>query len=413
MPPESPFSPPALPAEPLPWVESTLLAAQPRRHRRRRAIVVTGVVLASLGLVAGAFWGISVLAVQQKDLAVAVLRTAVDEQAAAQKTYDARARYGASLAERAGSVVARAEFNADTTPDAAHFRLAYETIAALDDETPEDNGAGAAIARADDDDSAGYRPPWEVFTEAAADRDLTHDVVHDRDALIAAAKEATDAQDWVDDTEAAYFSAVAARGTSDIAANTLATKQSQVALTRLIEQADDPAMSTSRDGAFLSSFVAAENALVASQAAEAAELADPALAVRREIEDYARSLSNEMTLDFVWAPEVNGKGEGWLSGTAETYQSDGGWAVITLNYGVEEDWGLDENPRALVAHEVGHAQAHRPACSALFTGPVFGSDDEMWATAWSISLGFDLPGSGIEAYGRPSDEQIAVAGQCR
>ena len=49
----------------------------------------------------------------------------------------------------------------------------------------------------------------------------------------------------------------------------------------------------------------------------------------------------------------------------------------------------------------------------IFEAAPFGGDHEMWATAWAIGMGYDLPGAGIEAYGRPSDAQIAAAGQCR
>jgi hypothetical protein len=409
--PETPFSPPAQPdgsTEPARPAESDAIRSPVTRRRGRRPLLVTGVALASLALLAGVFWGVSVLAVQQKELAAAVLVTAVDEQAAAQKAYDARQRNGATVVERVGSVVATPEFGADAAPEAAALRSAYETLTGLADATPEEAADGAS-----DPASAGYQPPWELFAEADDDRERTRDAAADRDALLAATQAADDAQDAIDDAEATYFTAVAARGTSDIVGNSLATKQSQVALTRLIEQAGDRSQSASHDGAFLSSFVAAENALAASQAAEAAELADPALAVRREIEEYARSLSNGITLDFVWSPEVNGLGEGWYSGTAQTWDSDGGWAIINLNYDVERYWGDDENARALVAHEVGHTQVYRENCWPLFSGPAFGQDQEMWATAWSISQGFDMAGSGIEAYGRPSDEQIAVAGECR
>jgi hypothetical protein len=134
--------------------------------------------------------------------------------------------------------------------------------------------------------------------------------------------------------------------------------------------------------------------------------------VRNEIEAYARSISHGVTLDFDWSAEVSGKGEGWYSGTAETYDSDGGWSIISLNYPVENDWYSEPNPRALVTHEVGHTQIYRDDCRALFTGPVFDGDQEAWATAWAIAQGFDLPGSGIEAYGRPTDEQIATAARC-
>ncbi|WP_382307562.1 hypothetical protein [Herbiconiux sp. UC225_62] len=381
-------------------------------RRSRRLIVAAGVVLASSGLVAGGFWGASVLAEKRYEHSTAVFATAIHEETAAQSAYDARMRNGVDATTRVGSVVATPEFGADPAAEAAALRQSFDALDALDDTVPvePDGGASAAPAPAT---ATALRAPWDVVADAETLEALTRDSAGDRDALIAATKTANDAQDALDDAEAAYFQAVAARGTNDIAANTLASKQSQVALTRLIEQADDRGESPSRDGAFLGSFVAAENALAASQAAEAAELADPALAVRREIEEYARSLSHGTTLDFVWAPEVNGLGEGWYSGTAQTWTSDGGWAIISLNYGVEEDWNKDENPRALVAHEVGHTQAYRDVCWPLFTGPAFLQDQEMWATAWSISQGFDLPGSGIEAYGRPTDEQIAVAVQCR
>ncbi len=61
-------------------------------------------------------------------------------------------------------------------------------------------------------------------------------------------------------------------------------------------------------------------------------------------------------------------------------------------------------------HEVGHTQAIRPTCTPIFEGaPSSGGDHEMWATAWAIGMGYDLPGAGIEAYGPPTDAQIAAA----
>ena len=136
--------------------------------------------------------------------------------------------------------------------------------------------------------------------------------------------------------------------------------------------------------------------------------------VRAQIEEYARSIAHGVTLDVEWHAEVSGLGEGWYSGTTVYHPDDGGWATIDLNFPLQDGWSRgDVDARALVAHEVGHAQVVRPECAPLFASPTFNHDDEMWATAWAISLGFDTAGSGIEAYGRPSDEQIAVAGQCR
>jgi hypothetical protein len=67
----------------------------------------------------------------------------------------------------------------------------------------------------------------------------------------------------------------------------------------------------------------------------------------------------------------------------------------------------------VTAHEVGHTQVVREVCAAIFESPLFGSNHEVWATAWSIGMGYDVPGSGIEAYGRPTAEQIAASQGCR
>ena len=120
-----------------------------------------------------------------------------------------------------------------------------------------------------------------------------------------------------------------------------------------------------------------------------------------------------MTLDFAWAYEVAGvPSDGWYAGTAEFWPEDGGWGHITLSYSIEDNWD-DENAEAVVVHEVGHTQAIRPTCTPIFEGPEFHGDHETWATAWAIGLGYDLPGAGIELYGRPTDAQVAAAAQCR
>jgi hypothetical protein len=115
-----------------------------------------------------------------------------------------------------------------------------------------------------------------------------------------------------------------------------------------------------------------------------------------------------------WAHEVNGlSSDEWYSGTAEFLPSDGGWGTISLTHSVSDNWVDDINAKAVVVHEVGHTQAIRPICEPLFTGPEIAGDHEMWATAWAIGMGHDVPGSVIEAHGRPSDAQIAVASGCR
>ncbi|WP_448003773.1 hypothetical protein [Agromyces bauzanensis] len=136
--------------------------------------------------------------------------------------------------------------------------------------------------------------------------------------------------------------------------------------------------------------------------------------VRAEIEAFARSIAAGVELEFAWAYEVAGlPSDGWYSGTAE-FKPDGvGWGLISLTESIEWEWDADENAKAVVVHEVGHTQVLRDECYAIFEAEPFSGDHETWATAWAIGMGYDLPGAGIEAYGRPSDAQIAAASGCR
>ncbi|MCS5724157.1 hypothetical protein N1028_06025 [Herbiconiux sp. CPCC 203407] len=388
--------------------------------RARRVVAVVAVAAATVGILAGGFFGWGVLAEQRADAAYEVLDARVESLDDARGALEARTRSAQGEADRVRTVVASGAFAADTDPAAAPLR---EALVSLDlaltaagthqadepaaDEPAEDGGARAV-------EEPPVVIPWQVMDEAAEVEAQAYRANVAANELLTAAETTAGAEEALGEAEVTYFAAVAARGRAEIETNALASRKSQVDLGYLLAQAEDPAQSAAWHGGFLDSVQAGVQTLRDSQGLEEAELADPALETRREIEAYARSLSAGVELDFVWAPEVSGLGEGWLSGTAETYSSDGGWSIISLNYSVEQAWAEgDENARAIVAHEVGHTQFIRESCEPLFTGPVFSSDHEMWATAWSIGLGYDLPGSGIEAYGRPSDEQIATAAGCR
>jgi hypothetical protein len=392
--------------------------------RARRVVAVVAVAVAAVGILAGGFYGWGVLAEQRVDAAYEVLDARVESLDEAQGALEARTRSAQGEADQARTVVASGTFAADTDPAAAPLREALVALdLALTTAVVEDGGAeGGETPAAQPVEDGGARAveeppiviPWQVMDEAAEVEAQAYRANVAANELLTAAETTADAEEALGAAEVTYFGAVAARGRAEIETNALASRKSQVDLGYLLAQAEDPAQSAAWHGGFLDSVEAGVQTLRDSQAVEEAELADPALETRREIEAYARSLSAGVVLDFVWAPEVSGLGEGWLSGTAETYSSDGGWSIISLNYSVEEAWAEgDENAWAIVAHEVGHTQFIRESCEPLFTGPVFSSDHEMWATAWSIGLGYDLPGSGIEAYGRPSDEQIATAAQCR
>ena len=392
----------------------------PRRSRARRPLAAIGISLGAIVVLAGAFFGWSVLAETQLRGADDRLVAAVDEHDSAERAFDARMRSVSTLLARVRTVVAAPQFAADASPEAEPFRAAVTALEAAGQTTvpgpppaTDSVEVAAAIGTTSVSVDGGYRLPWDVQAAAAEADDLARQTRAVTALLEDSAESAATSEKTAEDTEGAYFAARADQAEQTIAANPLSTKSSQVVLTRQIEIAEDSTASASRDGAFVSAFAAAEQAVRDSQVQLAAEQDDPSLATRHEIEAYARSISNGITLDFVWAPEVSGLGEGWLSGTAQTWDSDGGWAIISLNFPVEEEWGSDTNPQAVVTHEVGHTQVYRENCWPLFSGPVFSEDHEMWATAWAISQGFDVPGSGIEAYGRPTDEQIEVAGQCR
>jgi hypothetical protein len=141
-------------------------------------------------------------------------------------------------------------------------------------------------------------------------------------------------------------------------------------------------------------------------------LANPVHPNRPVIEAFARSLAGGVPVDFAWAPEVNGYGlDGSSGGYATWNTAQYGYSTITLSDNVAERWP-EEGVQALVVHETGHAITSK--CYDLYAAAPFNSDDEMFATSWAISMGYDDGnGSGEWAYGRPSDEQIAAAAGCR
>ncbi|NUT58988.1 MAG: hypothetical protein HOQ00_09150 [Agromyces sp.] len=159
----------------------------------------------------------------------------------------------------------------------------------------------------------------------------------------------------------------------------------------------------------LSAAVAAVRASHATE--EARRLEHP---VRAEIEAFARSIASDVELEFAWAYTVAGRSsDAWYSGTAEFKPDGQGWGLISLTESIESEWANDVNAKAVVVHEVGHTQVLRQACYDIFAAAPFGGDHEVWATAWAIGMGYDLPGAGIEMYGRPSDAQIEASKACR
>lgn len=385
----------------------------PTRRRRRGRLVAAILIptLAFLALAAG-FTTWSVLSIQRYSADTASLQEAADDQRLAIAANTARLEDARSLHLRLEGVTAASAFGRDASAEAEALRTSSTDLETTITASPEFSVTSVTVPPPVSD---GWRPPWELDAASGSMEDQIDDLegvaaeAGANDDAVAAAVEATSG------AETTYFGALAAAGQATIDAHPATSYEARFHLADLIDQASDTVLVAGRNGDLVDSMAAAEDAVAAAEATELAERADPALAVRKEIEAYANSISRGVQLDIDWAPEVSGLGEGWFSGTAQYMYDHDGWAIIMLNYPIAEGWNdgyNDFDAKAVVTHEVGHTQVLRPECEKIFRSPVFGGDDEMWATAWAIAQGFDTDGSGIQAYGRPSDEQIAAAAQC-
>ncbi|QAY72916.1 hypothetical protein ET445_05725 [Agromyces protaetiae] len=262
-------------------------------------------------------------------------------------------------------------------------------------------------------DESALRPFWVSLAEIFETAELRETLVADTDRMSDEADELADARAEVEDARTDLLDAALAAADARLAALPYATSESRFGLDEaeaLVENAKTQAPA-SRD-----SYIALAEALAGVEAAHNAESvrrAAPEYAERGPVEDFARSIAHDVPLDFVWEDVVNGRASAeWYSGLTTFWPGGGRWAKVELTYSVAESFADDINAKALVAHEVGHAQGSRTECNEIVEGPAFGGDHEKWATAWAIAMGYDVPGSGIEPYGRPSDEQIAQARTC-
>jgi hypothetical protein len=167
-------------------------------------------------------------------------------------------------------------------------------------------------------------------------------------------------------------------------------------------------------GESVGAYVDAAHTLEASHAAELAEKAGTLVDARMAVQEFARSLSGGVMLEFDWAVTVNGYGTGGsYGGTSYWRTADGGQATVTLSDSVAARWP-GAGVQALVVHEVGHAILAREDCNVLFfESDLYPGEEESWATAWAIGRGHTADGSGESVYGRPSDALIALSQECR
>ncbi|MGR2753959.1 hypothetical protein [Agromyces arachidis] len=335
--------------------------------------------------------------------------------AAADAAYDAAAAGYRETAERAESAIDRGDAligialgDLVDEEDRARLQASIDEARAVLAEPPASPGIAAL------GDPKAFAPAWERYADVAGMLDL----IPSREAAAARYDAARDAVAGgslsIAEATEALIAGTEARAVAALEQSPSATVSSRVAVDDALAGLRHSPTTSSGDSTRFADLGEAVAEVRASHAAEAARLAE--FPLRAEIEAFARSISFDVPFDVTWAHDVGGfSSDGFYSGTAEFFHDEAGdgWGLISLSHSIEGAWWSDENAKAVVVHEVGHVQVLREACATIFQGPEFSGDHETWATAWAIGMGYDLPGAGIEAYGRPSAAQIAAAAECR
>lgn len=387
--------------EPPAAVEQFPVPVAPRRRRRRWPAVLLVVVLA-LGGAAGT----GALVIAQRDYTQAAdhFNAVVDEAQDAQTARVAAVTSGTTAAHEADALATLA--SAGFTDATAGATLAADAEAL-------DAAVAAAGAGLDVPAYAARRPqtwwPPAIHSATAQLRDEAELLASSVGQTWAVTETVASAAAKVTTSRGALLASVAPVSAQVDAANDMATNDSRFAF-RDAAAAVDP---TSGDPvAALTMYVQAGQALVASQAAEEAELDGPLRARKVAVVEFARSIDGGVLLDFSWAPTLSIDGQTWgragsLAGWTQFWFDRGGYATISLTDSVAAQWPTS---KSLVVHEVGHAiQTKCPDLADHSTRAAV----EAWATAWAIGMGYTDPGNGTQAYGEPPASLVEVSKSCR
>ncbi|MFC9917570.1 hypothetical protein [Agromyces binzhouensis] len=394
-----------MPDGPVEFVMVPSESREPRAPRRMSGFAAAGAIAAVI-----AAWAIG-----HQLIATAVHAEMWPMWAAADAAYDEAAADYRETTERAESAIDRGDAlvgiavgDLVAEEDRANLEERIAEARAILAERPRSPGI-AAIG-----DPVAFAPAWERYADLLSMIDLVP-AREDAAARYGAARDVVaEGNLAIADAAEALIAGTEARAVAALEQNPSATVASRVAVEEAVAELRHSPTISSGDSSRFADLASAVDELRASHAAEVTRLAE--FPLRAEIESFARSIAFDVPFDVVWADEVGGfSSDGYYSGTAEFFEDvDGdGWGLISLTHSIEEAWYFDENAKAVVVHEVGHVQVLREACATIFDGPEFAGDHEIWATAWAIGMGYDLPGAGIEAYGRPSDAQIQASTACR
>ncbi|OOB89503.1 hypothetical protein [Rathayibacter sp. VKM Ac-2630] len=170
------------------------------------------------------------------------------------------------------------------------------------------------------------------------------------------------------------------------------------------------------DRGTLRAYLAQVEALRVSQEEGLVERAAPDWPRKQQVLDFADSISGGVPIDIEWREsiEIDGTAYGDRdsgAGLATWSLQEGAPSRIQLTESIQRYWDASWAV-GLVAHEVGHSITSKESCYDLYRAAPFDGDDEKWATAWALSQGY-TDGSGVEPYGFPGEDAIAVAAGCR
>jgi hypothetical protein len=373
----------------------------PRRRRLRGWLIGTAVAVVAIGAgVAVHFWALDTFAKAGEEFDAAASEASTSREALDDTAGDAMfTSIAAGRIEKAAS--------GDGLADAASvegFGAALKAYdGALDD-------ANTALDTPLPDAVAQPAWTWELFAASDRLRADTADAEAQGNDAVALGEALAAVGDDLDQAATALYESVAPRAAerekANISAKTGAVLDHREAAAEL---ADDPGINSYAAGSF-EALVHSAKILVQSNGEELAEKQGPLLNTRLEIEEYARSISGGVVLDFDYADIVAGiGGSAGMGGTATWATDRGGYSTITLSHSLVENWP-SADARALVTHEVGHAITSK--CYEKFDWESQDANEE-WATAWAISMGHTAEGNGVQAYGYPSQQMIDVAATCR
>ncbi|WP_157008985.1 hypothetical protein [Agromyces laixinhei] len=372
------------------------------RSPRTIGLIVVGV---TVFLIAGATTLVVHAAANARfDAAVADQAESTAVAAAAYSQLDAAVAEATSTGALAADLLDTTAGFVDTTAQGDLGVAAAELTAAIDAGEELDRESAAAPEGHD-------RPVWFADLDRATEG-LEADTERLAAAAIGAREHVEVVQDAVVHTQTSgtnFIAMVPPIATSIDAATGSARNLDRIELRLAMEDLEGAGWGSDAP-ARIDAYVAAASAAQASHGAEEAEKAGPLYERRKQVEEFARSIAGGVLLEFDWAPTVNGYGTGGSYGGTSTWDtSDGGLSTITLSNSVAEMWG-DPGVVALVVHEVGHSITSK--CYDLM-GDGLASNNEVWATAWAIGMGYTHESNGVNNYGQPSPEAIALSQSCR